>query len=112
MTATVPSPDEMYAEYRRAQLFLTSGQPTEAARILQPVMAAAPEMTAALELYARALFASAQLHRAEAALRDLLDRCPDDEWAHTALVRTLERLGRGADAEPHRRLAAALAPSG
>jgi Flp pilus assembly protein TadD len=108
VTTTVLSPDELYAEYRRAELFLTSGQPTEAARILEPVVAAAPEMTAALELSARALFASAQLGRAEAALRALVTRCPDDAWAHTALVRTLERLGRAEEAEPHRRLAAAL----
>ena len=108
MTTTVLSPDELYAEYRRAELFLASGQPIEAARILEPVVAAAPEMTAALELSARALFASAQLERAEKALRTLVARCPDDVWAHSALVRTLERLGRSADAEPHRRLAAAL----
>ena len=103
---TVLSPDEVYDEFRRGQLFLDAGQPIEAARILAPVVAAAPGHDAALELYARALSGSAQLGRAEAALRELVARRPDDGWARFALARTLERLGR--DGTEERRIAAAL----
>jgi Flp pilus assembly protein TadD len=102
------SPEMLYDEFRRARLFLEAGQPTEAARIVHAVVDAAPDNTAALELLARALFASAQLSRAEDALRTLTDRCPDDEWAHVALARTLERLGRGEEAAAHHRLAEVL----
>ncbi len=102
------SPDEQYAEFRRAEQFLEMGQPAEAARIVAPVVEAAPEHTAALELHARALFASAQLGRAEQALRQLTERCPDDGWARLALARTLERLGRPQEGAAHRRVALAL----
>jgi Flp pilus assembly protein TadD len=101
-------PEQVYDEFRRGELFFESGRPTEAARILEPVVDAAPESTAALELLARALYASAQLTRAEAVLRTLVDRCPDDAWARAALARTLERQSRRDEAVVHRRLATAL----
>lgn len=97
-----------YALFRQAELFLAAGQPTEAARLVEPVVEAAPESTAALELLARALFASAQLDRAEAALRELVARRPDDGWAHLALSRTLERRGLRDEAATEQRLARAL----
>jgi Flp pilus assembly protein TadD len=97
-----------YEEFRRAEVFLAAGQPAEAARILEPVLLEEPDSTAAVELLARALFASAQLDRAEAALRRLVELRPDDGWARSALGRTLERLGRHDEAGPHRRIADAL----
>ena len=100
--------DDLYALYRQAELFLRAGQPTEAARLVAPVVAAAPESTAALELQARALFASAQLVGAEQALRRLIERRPDDGWAWFALARALERLGRADEAAEPRRVADAL----
>ena len=102
------TPDQVYDEFRRAELLLASGFPTDAARALEAVVEAAPDSTAALELRARALFASAQLGRAEEALRALTERCPDDAWARVALARTLERQGRSEDAAGQRRLAAEL----
>ena len=97
---------ELYDAFRQAELFLRAGQPAEAARLLQPVVEAEPGSNAALELYARALSGSAQLDKAEAAFRLLVDRRPDDGWAHFALARTLER--RGKDGAEHRRVATAL----
>ena len=109
MTSVRPlTADELYDEFRRAQDFLASGQPTRAARIIEPVVEAAPEHRAALELLGRAYFESAQLGRAEATLRRLVDVCPDDGWARHALARTLERAGRGDEAAEHRRVATAL----
>ena len=109
---TTTTSETLYDEFRRAELFFAADQPAEAARILEPVLAAAPENTAALELYARALFASAQLRRAETALRTLVERCPGDGWPRIALARTLERQGRAAEAAEHRRVAAALGVAG
>jgi len=106
------TPDEVYAEFRCAELHLELGQPAEAARLLEPVVEAAPESTSVLELLGRALFASAQLSRAEEVLRTLVDRRPDDGWAHFALARTLERQGRAAEAAELRRIAAALGLTG
>lgn len=96
----------LHDAFRQGELFLRAGQPAEAARLVQPVVEAEPGSTAALELYARALSASAQLEKAEAAFRQLVDRRPDDGWAHFALARTLERQGK--DGAEHRRIAAAL----
>lgn len=102
------STEELYEQFRLAESLYASGWPADAARTLAPVVEAAPEHTAALELYARSLFASAQLGRAETALRALVAVRPDDGWAHVALARTLERQGDAAEAAVHRRVAQAL----
>lgn len=108
MTTRALTADELYSEYRRAEDYLASGRPAYAARIVEPVVEAAPEHRAALELLARAYYESAQLNRAESALRRLVDACPDDGWARHVLARTLERAGRADEAAEHRRVATAL----
>ena len=64
--------------------------------------------TGALELLARSYFASAQLGRAEEALRRLVELAPANGWARRALARTLERQSRGGEAVAHHRVADAL----
>ncbi len=99
---------DMHSEFLRADLFLAMGQPTEAARILERVVAAEPVNEAALELLARAYFGSAQLTRAEDALVRLVHLAPANGWARRALARTLERQSRHDEAVPHHRMADAL----
>jgi Flp pilus assembly protein TadD len=99
---------DLHSEFMRADLFLAMGQPAEAARVLEPVVAAEPENQAALEALARALFGSAQLVRAEEALNRLVVLAPANGWARRALARTLERQSRHAEAVPHHRMADAL----
>jgi Flp pilus assembly protein TadD len=99
---------DLHSEYLRADLFLALGQPVEAARVLEPVVAAEPTNTAALELLARSYFGSAQLRRAEEALARLVELSPANGWARRALARTLERQSRAADAVVHHRVADAL----
>ena len=103
-----PGGRDLHSEYLRADLFLAVGQPAEAARLLEPVVAAEPANEAALELLARAYFASAQLGRAEGALTRLVELAPANGWARRALARTLERQSRAADAAVHHRVADAL----
>jgi len=105
---TEPYEVDLHSEYLRADLFLAMGQPTEAARLLEPVVAAEPGHQAALELLARSYFGSAQLDRAEEALTRLVGLAPDNGWARRALARTLERQSRAAEALVHHRLADAL----
>ena len=105
---SVPRNVDLHSEYLRADLMLAVGRPTEAARILAPVVAAEPENEAALELLARSYFGSAQLHRAEESLRRLVELAPANGWARRALARTLERLSRAEEAAPHHRMADAL----
>jgi predicted Zn-dependent protease len=99
---------DLLAEYRRATLLFEAGDPAEAARLLEPVVAADPGNVSARELLARAYFQSAQLGRAEEHLRELVARQPTDHYAHHVLGRTLERLNRPAEAVTHLRMAAAM----
>jgi Flp pilus assembly protein TadD len=102
------APEHVYKSYRQAEGLFDEGYPAEAARMLASVVEALPHDVSILELHARALFGSAQLRGAEEALGRLVELRPDDGWARFALARTLERQGRGDEAAPHRRLAAAL----
>ncbi|GAA3183638.1 hypothetical protein GCM10010531_42360 [Blastococcus jejuensis] len=99
---------DLHSEFLRADLFLAMGQPIEAARILERVVAGEPANEAALELLARAYFGSAQLNRAETALTRLVELAPANGWARRALARTLERQSRAAEAVTHHRIADAL----
>ena len=99
---------DLHSEYLRADLFFAMGQPTEAARILEPLVAAEPDHQAALELLARSYFGSAQLSRAEEALTRLVELSPANGWARRALARTLERQSRADEAVVHHRVADAL----
>ncbi|MCZ2825391.1 MULTISPECIES: tetratricopeptide repeat protein [unclassified Modestobacter] len=105
---TQPYEIDLHSEYLRADLFFAMGQPAEAARVLEAVLAAEPENQAALELLARSYFGSAQLSRAEDALARLVELAPANGWARRALARTLERQNRGVDAAVHHRVADAL----
>ncbi|MBQ1026963.1 M48 family metallopeptidase [Micromonospora sp. C95] len=99
---------DLLAEYRRATLFFEAGDPSGAARLLEPIIEAEPDNAAVRQLLARAYFQSAQLSRAEEQLRELVDRNPSDHYAHHVLGRTLERLNRYPDALRHLRIAAAM----
>jgi Flp pilus assembly protein TadD len=105
---TQPFEIDLHSEFLKADLFLAMGRPTEAARILEPVVAAEPANEAALEMLARSYFASAQLRRAEEALTRLVALAPANGWARRALARTLERQSRAAEAVAHHRMADAL----
>ena len=105
---TEPYEIDLHSEYLRADLFFAMGQPTEAARVLEPLVAAEPDHQAALELLARSYFGSAQLRRAETALTQLVEAAPSNGWARRALARTLERQSRAAEAVVHHRVADAL----
>lgn len=102
--------DDLLAEYRRATMFFDAGDPIGAAKLLEPIVAAEPSHADVRLLLARAYFHSAQLRRAEEQFRILVERDPSDHYARFALGRTLERLGRPADALPQFRMAAAMHP--
>jgi len=100
---------DLIEEYRRATLFMEAGDPAEAARILEPVLAAEPGNADVRLKLALAYFGAAQLQRAEAQLRVLVERDPSDHYTHHVLGRTLERQNRGTEALTHLRLANAMA---
>jgi Flp pilus assembly protein TadD len=105
---TQRSDTDLHSDFLCADLLLATGRPVEAARVLEPLVAAEPGNEAALELLARSYFGSAQLQRAEGALCRLVELAPANGWARRALARTLERQSRHSDAVAHHRMADAL----
>lgn len=102
------SVESLAAEYERGRLFFDSKDYIGAALILAGVVAAAPGDLAARLLLARAYYHSAQLGRAEAELRLILERDPAEDYACLLLARTLQRRNRHEEAEPYLRLHAAM----
>ncbi|GHH73987.1 hypothetical protein GCM10018793_14050 [Streptomyces sulfonofaciens] len=104
------TPETNVIDFRAAEQLLSARDPRGAVKLLDPVIAAHPENTAARLLRARAFFAAAQLRSAELEFGVVLEREPDNAFAHFALARTYERGGRPEQALRHFRLAAALDP--
>ncbi|MCN9239707.1 tetratricopeptide repeat protein [Streptomyces sp. RY43-2] len=108
---TGPTPRTHVIGFRAAEQLLAARDPRGAVKLLDGVVAAHPENTAARLLRARAFFAAAQLRAAELEFGIVLEREPDNAFAHFALGRTYERQGRPEQATRHFRLAAALDPN-
>ncbi|MBW1602898.1 tetratricopeptide repeat protein [Streptomyces sp. JJ66] len=104
------TPETHVIDFRAAEKLLEAGDPRGAVKLLDPLITAHPENTAARLLRARAFYHSAQLRSAELEFQLVLEREPDNAFAHHALARTLERANRADEARRHFRLAAALDP--
>ncbi|MCX5383089.1 tetratricopeptide repeat protein [Streptomyces sp. NBC_00083] len=104
------TPETHVIDFRAAEQLLAARDPRGAVKLLDSVVAAHPENTAARLLRARAFFAAAQLRAAEMEFQLVLEREPDNAFAHFALARTYERQARPDQAKRHFRLAAALDP--
>jgi Flp pilus assembly protein TadD len=102
--------DSTFESFRRAETLLARQRPLEALRELEPVVAAAPDEPSVHLLAGRAYLGSAQLGRAERAFLRVLELDPSDDYAHFALGRTLQRLGRLTEAKTQLRMAAAMNP--
>ncbi|MET8568601.1 tetratricopeptide repeat protein [Streptomyces sp. NPDC004783] len=105
------TPETNVIDFRAAEQLLAARDPRGAVKLLDAVIAAHPESTAARLLRARAFFAAAQLRPAELEFTIVLEREPDNAFAHFALARTFERRGCPDQARRHFRLAAALDPN-
>jgi FMN reductase len=95
-------------KWERAQLLFETRDYAKAALLLAEVVEEVPFQTDLCLLLARAYYHSAQLGKAEAQLRVIVDRDPVEHYAHLLLGRTLERQGRPEEAVPWLRLAAAF----
>ncbi|GHA98190.1 tetratricopeptide repeat protein [Streptomyces chryseus] len=117
MTATTArtNPNDVYyshgtaaERWARARLFFDAKEYDKAARVLTGLVDEVPEQLSPRLLLARSYYHSAQLGKAETGLRSIVERSPVEYYAQLMLGRTLERQGRGSEAAPHLRLAAAL----
>lgn len=103
-----PGQQDPASAYGVAFDLLRRREPKAALEILDAALAEEPRNTGLRSLRAWAYLMRAQLQKAEAELRGLVEENPDDDWARHALGRSLERQSRYADALPHLRLAAAM----
>lgn len=101
--------DTPVQNFRKAET-LVRNQPRNALRELEPVLHDQPDKPSVQLLAARAYYHSAQLHRAESALNKVVQLDPTDHYARFVLGRTLQRLGRPAEALTQIRMAAAMNP--
>lgn len=109
--STGRTPETHVIDFRAAERLLAARDPRGAVKLLDRVIAEHPENTAARLLRARAFFAAAQLRPAELEFTIVLEREPDNAFAHFALARTYQRQARPDQAKRHFRLAAALDPN-
>ncbi|NUR61062.1 MAG: tetratricopeptide repeat protein [Catenulispora sp.] len=104
-----PLPEEV-RRLRWAESLVGLNDPLGALVLLEPLLAEHGDDPNIRRVAASAYFASAQLGRAEAVLEAMLAAHPDDSNARVMLGKTLKRRGRGAEAETHLRMAAAMTP--
>ena len=96
--------------FRRAESLLASRRPLAALDALAPLLDTEPDAPSVQLLAGRAYFHSAQLGRAEQAFRRVLELDPSDHYARFVLGRTLQRLGRLAEALTQVRMATVMDP--
>ncbi|MFE9768698.1 tetratricopeptide repeat protein [Streptomyces sp. NPDC005808] len=94
--------------WERARMFFDARDYAGAARVLEGLVQEVPELVGPRLLLARSYYHSAQLRRAEAELRVLVELDPVEHYARLMLGRTLQRQGRSEEAERHLRIASAL----
>jgi thioredoxin-like negative regulator of GroEL len=104
------SGEGVYDLFREGIRFLDEGHPGPAALRLSRAARLAPEKNSIREALGRARFALGDFRGAEAAFATIVDRVPDNDYAHFGLARSLLAQARATEALRHARLAAALRP--
>ena len=99
-----------FEAFRKAESLVAQRRPLDALAALAPVLDAEPDKPSVHLLAGRAYLGSAQLRRAEQAFLRVIELDPTDHYARFALGRTLQRLGRYAEAQTQLRIAAAMHP--
>lgn len=107
---TEASGDDDYAWFRRGEALLAQGNPDAAAVIFDRLHSHEPDSPSVLEAWARALFDARRFTEAAEAFSGLVERSPDDDYAHYGLGMALWRLQRFPAARDHLAMAAVMRP--
>ncbi|WP_020664772.1 tetratricopeptide repeat protein [Amycolatopsis benzoatilytica] len=102
--------ESRFRRFRNAEKLVARRRPLDALKELEPLLADEPDKPSVQLLAGRAYFHSAQLRRAERAFTRVLELDPTDHYARFVLGRTLQRLGRLAEALAQLRMASAMNP--
>jgi Flp pilus assembly protein TadD len=102
--------DDVYHLFRRGTTLLEAGNNHQAAIPLARARDLAPEQTSIREALGRALFHIQEYEQAAREFQAVIDRAPTNDFALFCLGRSLQMLGRHAEARHPLALAACLQP--
>lgn len=100
--------DDPGSAYDQAVFLFDTKKFTDAAEVFARLVEEQPHLHEVQLYAARSYYHSAQLGRAEDRLRQIVERWPDDAYAHFMLARTLQRAGRADEGRHHLLLAEAM----
>jgi len=101
---------ETYDLFQQGRRHLRAGRAAQATVALEKAKRREPEKASIREALGIAYFRIQRWAEAENEFRKLVELSPADDYAHYALARSLERLGRDQEAGRHYSLARALRP--
>jgi Flp pilus assembly protein TadD len=101
---------DTYDLFQKGRAHLRKGMAAQATVSLEKAKRLEPDKASIREALGIAYFRIKRWEEAEAEFRAVLDLSPADDYAHYALGRTLEKLGRPAEANRHYKLASSLRP--
>ena len=101
---------EVYDLFQEGRRRLRSGQPAQATVPLEKAKRHEPHKASIREALGIAYFRLGRYEAAEEEFRAVLEISPVDDYAHYALGRCLEKLGRRTEANTHYKLARSLRP--
>src|ERR1700716_491937 len=103
--------DDVYELYRLGSALLEAGDHHQATIPLARARDLAPDKTSIREALGRALFGAQRYEQAAAEFQAVIDRAPTNDFALFCLGRSLQMLGRHAEARQPLALAAFMQPS-
>jgi Flp pilus assembly protein TadD len=101
---------ETYDLFQQGRRHLRAGRAAQATVALEKAKRREPEKASIREALGIAYFRIQRWAEAESEFRKLVELSPADDYAHYALARSLDRLGRKKEAGRHYSLARALTP--
>ncbi len=103
--------DDVYELFRRGTELLEAGHNHQATVPLSRARDLAPDKTSIREALGRALFGARRYEQAAAEFQAVIDRAPTNDFALFCLGRSLQLLGRHAEARRPLALAATMQPT-
>lgn len=101
---------ETFELFQQGRDHLAKGRAAQATVPLEKAKKREPDKASIREALGIAYFRSKRYEEAAAEFRTMLELAPVDDYAHYALGRCLEKLGREAEANGHYKLASSLRP--
>ena len=101
---------ETFDLFQQGREHLAEGRAAQATAPLEKAKAREPDKASIREALGIAYFRIHRWQEAESEFRAMLELAPTDDYAHYALGRCLEKLGREAEANGHYKLASSLRP--